>query len=78
MEFIIIILNNNDKKTLNKDQYLNNIKDEENGENVPGNYTALIVYQVLFIVALVYQLYLTVDTVSIKNKYLNLYILLVT
>lgn len=62
MEFIIIILNNNDKKTLNKDQYLNNIKDEENGENVPGNYTALIVYQVLFIVALVYQLYLTVDT----------------
>jgi len=39
-------------------------------EKYKGYYTALIVYQALFIVAMVYQLYLAVDTVrQILIKY---------
>jgi len=55
IECFIIYRNINNKKYYS--EKLNDEKDKD-----AKNFTALIVYQVLFIVALAYQLYLTVDT----------------
>jgi len=57
IECIIIYIN-----WKNKENYENKNIKEENYQKILNNYHALIVYQVLFIVAMVYQLYLAVDT----------------
>ncbi|ORX76372.1 hypothetical protein BCR32DRAFT_248791 [Anaeromyces robustus] len=66
IECIIIYMNLKNKKYYEGfiNEYNKNLTTEECGTQclTIGNFTALIVYQFLYIVALAYQLYLTVDT----------------
>jgi len=67
IEFIII------KKNWDLKKDIGTLNLSEDQKKDVGDFEALITYQILYILALTYQLYLTVDTVNI-NTTSNMYI----